>query len=84
MMVPGYPGHSGSWLAMGLMMVAFWTLVVLLAVVLVRAWTRTPGALAVPSTPADDVLAERYARGEIDDDEFQRRRRALHSSRAGR
>ena len=72
---------AGDWLAMSLMMVVFWGAVIALILWLVRsaradrhADTRTP-----PSAGADNVLAERYARGEIDDDEFTRRRNLLHT-----
>lgn len=37
------------------------------------------GASASPSTGAEQVLADRFARGEIDDAEFVRRRNALRS-----
>ena len=57
---------------MGIGWLIFLVLIVILAVVLVRgaANGRSRGT-------ADDILAERFARGEIDDDEYRRRRAAL-------
>jgi putative membrane protein len=57
-----------------LMMIVFWVLAVLLVWVLVRSGSRPQG----PDTPdALEVLAERFARGEIDEEEYERRRRTL-------
>ena len=51
------------------------------AILLVRAlWKpqhEAPHGHAVGSRPALEILEQRYARGDIDDDEFDRRRRAL-------
>lgn len=70
----------------------FWVLliagVVLLAVVLVKAFTRNAGGTAPtdrqgpPRTGAGpararEILEERYARGEISTEEYQERRRTL-------
>jgi len=63
---------GGSWWWMGLAMVAFWTVVVGAIVMLVR---RRPDDSSGPD--ARTLLDERYARGEIDDDEYQQRRDAL-------
>jgi putative membrane protein len=67
-----------------LMMTVFWVSVILLTIYAVRALTgqRDSTASARPrqTDVALDVLRERYARGEIDRDEFQERRRALEDS----
>lgn len=52
------------------------------AIVLLRALAKSDhyphvGGTLVEARKALDILDERYARGEIDDDEFERRRRAL-------
>lgn len=63
----------GSWLLMTLAMVAFWTLVVFVVVALFRSGP--PGAVR-PSP--EEILAERFARGEIDAGEYHARLEALH------
>ena len=62
----------GWWWVMGIGWLIFLAVLVVLAVVLVRGLTngRARGN-------ADDILAERFARGEIDEDEYRRRRSAL-------
>lgn len=61
------------WLAVP-MMIAFWTLIVWAVVTLVRGGdgTRTRSS-------AEDVLAERFARGELDEDEYRRHRELVRS-----
>lgn len=69
----------GGWILMGLGFVVFWGLVVTLVIVLVRR-SRTgspPLVYASRHQTALDILAERFARGEIDEQEFASRRRAL-------
>ncbi|MEP7180136.1 MAG: SHOCT domain-containing protein [Pseudonocardiales bacterium] len=78
----------GNWLLMGVGMLLFWTLVVAGIIWLVRSAAkerRTSDAGSVsmdksavlPAPTARDVLDERYARGEINDDEYRARRDAL-------
>ena len=72
---------GGEWLAMSLMMVAFWGLVVVGVVALVR-WTRSDQPAPPPSSqPVGPdplrVLDERFARGEIDAAEYTERRDLL-------
>jgi putative membrane protein len=65
----------GAWSLMTAGMVAFWALLIT-SVVLVVCYLATPdGADAAPlgRTRAEDLLAERYARGEIDADEYRQR-----------
>ena len=66
----------GGWLLMAASMIAFWALVALVVVVAIRA-TR-------PSTPPapdpERTLAQRFAAGEIDEDEYQRRLDALRGA----
>jgi putative membrane protein len=73
--------HDGTtwsgWLVMMLAMVAFWTLVVLAVVALFRE-TRPQGG-PTPGRSAFDVLAERFARGEIDAEEYHRREDVLRA-----
>lgn len=71
----GWDGSWGmGWGWFGLMHLAWWLLLVAGAVVVVRAllggrWSRQDSAL--------DILRERYARGEIDQAEYEQRRKLL-------
>jgi putative membrane protein len=60
-----------AWLAMVVMMVAGVAATVLAVLVLVRA-ARPQREVAAPATPLK-VLADRFARGEIDEDEYRSR-----------
>lgn len=65
-----WSGHMGGWWWVAVpMMIVFWTLIVAAVVVLVRRGgdARTRGS-------AEDVLAERFARGELDETEYRQRR----------
>ena len=83
---PGYRAHmwDGGWHGwfMGpIMMIVFIAIAVVVVVLLVR-WLggRNQGPtqhLYTPSKTPLDILKERYARGEIDNDEFEERRRVL-------
>lgn len=71
----------GGWLAMSLMMLVVWGVPIVLVVWLVRGNFR-PGQSAgttPPGSGAERVLAERYARGEIDEEEFTGRREVLRT-----
>ena len=61
-------------------MVLFWVLVILGIVILVK-WIAggSPGASQPPVKTALDILKERYARGEIDKQEFEEKKRDLGS-----
>lgn len=63
----------------GLMMLIFWALIVGLIVLAVRGFPSRPGSGNGQS--ATDILRERYARGEIDEDEFERRLARLESGK---
>ena len=71
-------GGNGGWPWWGwlgiVFMVVFWALVIWGAVMLGRALLRSERWTA-PSRPpgAEEMLAERFARGEIDAEEYQRR-----------
>ena len=71
----------GNWLAMSAMMLVFWGSVIVLVVWAARSFRSGDQQAGSRGAGPDEVLAERYARGEIDDDEFQRRRELLHSTR---
>ena len=67
-----------GWLWMSLSMIAFWGILIWAAVLLFR---RGDDGHAVGSDP-DSVLADRFARGEIDEEEYRRRRDVLHEHAA--
>lgn len=71
----------GGWLAMSLMMVVVWGLPIALVVWAVRgSYHRDRPSVTTPPRPdAEQVLAERYARGEIDEGEFAHRREVLRT-----
>ena len=73
-------GWGGWWVMMGLM-VLFWVAVAVLIVWAVRSWGGSrpgDGHGRRDSTPSPmDIARERYARGEINDEEFQRIKRGL-------
>ncbi|MGW1679634.1 SHOCT domain-containing protein [Saccharopolyspora sp. NPDC002376] len=73
--------YGGGWGILGLMVmtvgfVLFWALVVIAIIALVRYLQRT-GRADSGGTRAEEVLAERFARGEIDDEEYRRRLETL-------
>lgn len=81
---------AGNWLLMGFGLLLFWTLVVVAIVWLVRSGAgaattvqhgvRMDKPTGPPRPSALDILDERYARGEIDHEEYRARRDALGSS----
>jgi putative membrane protein len=75
---------AGGWLAMSVMMVIFWGAVILLGVWLVRSTRSTPTKLELGAVTdrAERLLAERFARGEMDETEFARSRTLLRTSPA--
>ena len=80
-----YDGNGwgwGGWVVMALMMIVFWAVVIAAGFAVVRWLT------AIRNTPsadgrgrAEELLAERYARGEIDEDEFRTRAALLREHR---
>lgn len=87
---------AGGWVLMSLLMVAFWVTVVIGIVWLIR-WMRAPSgpegdratqlgppAASWPPDEARRILDERYARGEISEEEYLRRRDVLAGAHAPR
>ena len=78
-MMWGYPHSWWAWLFMILGMLGFWGLLMALVVALLRR----PG----PSdqrkyVSPEEVLAERFARGELDADQYRKRLRVLREGRS--
>ena len=74
--------NLGDWAAMGVLMLVIWGLVTALVVWLVEQSHRERAPAVEPARRidhAEELLAERFARGEIEDSEFERRRELLHS-----
>lgn len=70
-------GWGMGWFAGGIMMIAFWILFIALIVWVVREILgkhRTPD-----SGKALDILKERYAKGEINKEEFESKKKDLTS-----
>jgi putative membrane protein len=63
--------------------VLVWALIILGIIALVRYIGRATQATGTPrtQTAAEQALAERYARGEIDEDEYRRRLETLRATR---
>lgn len=76
----GWNWDGGTWLGMGFGMVLWLVLGVVVVWLIVRALIaleRTQTGSMTASGP-DEILRERFARGEIDADEFERRLALLH------
>ena len=76
-MMSGYwGGGMGGW-GMGILMIAFWVLVIMGIVMLVKwVWGQGGGQQQIPHSSngksALEILQKRYARGEINKEEFER------------
>lgn len=76
----GWGWGWGDWFAMSLMMLLVWGAVAAAVVWAVRAVRGEPRRPGPGPDSAEQVLAERYARGEIDEDEYRRRSEVLRTS----
>jgi hypothetical protein len=79
----GYAMSGWGWLLMTLGMLGFWALVALLTLALLRRpgqpnQQRQPGQQ--PRPDAEEILAERLVRGEIDPDEYRQRLQTLQET----
>jgi putative membrane protein len=62
-----------AWVAMTVTVILFWALVIAGVAALIRYVRGTDGTTSVVSRPTpEQLLAERYARGEIDETEYRR------------
>ena len=69
----------GGWILMTLAMLAFWVLVVYAVVAIFRGTQSSGSSPSDPRNPMQ-ILHERFARGEIDEQEYHARSRALRTS----
>ena len=71
-------GYGGGWGALGILhMVLWWVLIILGIVVLVKWIAGGKNRTQSSGDRALGILRERYARGEIEKDEFDKRRQDL-------
>jgi putative membrane protein len=70
----------GGWLMMTITVVAFWALVAAVVVALIRA-TRSESPRHDRHKDALELLDERFARGEIDEEDYHHRRDLLTGHR---
>ncbi|RBI83537.1 hypothetical protein DRV85_15460 [Rhodosalinus halophilus] len=68
---------SGYGMVGGLMMLLFWGVVIVLIVLAVKWFTNNQHGGTLGRRDAIDILRERFAAGEIDEEEFERRKKAL-------
>jgi putative membrane protein len=82
-MMNGYAMSGWGWLLMTLGMLGFWALVAVVVVALLRRpgqsdQQRQPDQQPQPG--AEEILAQRLARGEIDADEYRQRLQTLQET----
>jgi len=80
----GYNGGMGwgAWVFMGFMMLIFFALIAAVVIALVRTSGHGPGVPPGPERSGDEALRlldERFARGDIDAEEYTKRRDLLRS-----
>ena len=76
----GHAAGSWNWFAMSLGMLFFWALLIGAAFLLVRALGRARRDPGPGENSPGQVLAGRFARGEIDEDQYLRRLAVLRDS----
>jgi putative membrane protein len=71
----------GAWFAMGFMMLVFWGAIAAVVIVAIRSWSHPPEGSSAGGTSSEDdalrVLDTRFARGDIDAEEYASRRDLL-------
>ena len=84
-MMNGWHGGGGpvGWFGLALLMLMFWGVIVAVVIVAVgwpsRRRADDSGSKPPPRDPSLRILDERFARGEIDEEEYRRRRDVLRS-----
>lgn len=73
---------GGGWLAMSLLMVAFWGLVVFAVLMIFRGTVGNPRSSVPPAGDPMRILDERFARGEIGTEEYLARQDVLRDRAA--
>ncbi len=72
-------GNMGGWGPIGfLVMIVFWALVIALVIVVLKRFANNEGIFPINRrSSALDLLKERYAKGEIDTEEYEERKKIL-------
>jgi putative membrane protein len=65
-----------GWFAMTISMIVFWALAAAVVIMLVRS-SRDTGTVGDQADDPEQILRQRFARGEIDTEEYERRREVL-------
>jgi putative membrane protein len=73
------PWGGGAWMLFGPFMMILFVALIVVAVVLLVRWLGGPSRWdgSAPAKSALDILKERFARGEIDKQEYEEKRRIL-------
>lgn len=85
----GHGMGAWGWFAMSFTQLIIWALILAAAVLMIRTFRHDTDSRAAPdrgavlSERAESLLAERFAMGEIDEEEYQRRLAALRSNARG-
>ena len=82
-MMNGYSMSGWGWLLMTLGRLGFWALIAVLALALLRRPGQPhqqPQPDQQPRPGAEEILAERLARGELDPDEYRQRLQTLQET----
>ena len=69
---------DGSWMGHGIGMWIFWIICIVILVVLLRVFVGNGSGSINQQSPLE-ILKARYARGEIDEEEFSRTKKELES-----
>ncbi len=79
----GHGFHGGGWILGPIVMLVFLATIVVVAVLVVRWTSGTGPGQTAPAAPVArtslDILKDRFARGEIEAEEFESRRRFLET-----
>ena len=81
MMYHGYGMGGGGWILLSLLTLALVALVVVAVLAAIRPLPRGGRVQSALPEPAEQVLADRLARGDIDSEEYEQRMRTLRNSR---
>jgi putative membrane protein len=83
MFLYGHDPSGWQWFVMSVGMILFWAALIAFGVLVFRALTRSSASPATAEPPLraapEEVLAERFARGEIDEEEYRRRLTVLRT-----